>query len=165
MHDADADRHDAELTHLDDRGAARMVDVSGKDRTVRVACAEAFVACAPATLALVRDGAVPKGDVPAVVRIAAVTGAKRTPDLIPLCHPVALTGVDVDVALEPGGIRIRVTARAADRTGVEMEALTGAAAGALAAYDMLKAVERGMVIRDLRLLTKSGGRSGEWVRS
>mgnify|MGYP001359261767 CR=1 FL=1 len=153
-----------ELTHLDARGAARMVDVSAKDRTAREARAEAFVACSPATLALVRDGAVPKGDVPAVMRVAGIAGAKRTPDLLPLCHPVALTGVDVDVTLEATGLRVTTTARAQDRTGVEMEALTAAAAAALAGYDMLKAVERGIEIRDLRLLVKSGGRTGVWTR-
>ena len=153
-----------ELTHLDEHGHVRMVDVSGKDRTVREATAEVRVLCAPPTLAAVRAGSVPKGDVLAVVRVAAICGAKRTPDLIPLCHPVALTGVEVEVAVEDDGLRIGVTARAAERTGVEMEALTAAAAGALAAYDMLKAVERGIEITGLRLLRKSGGRSGEWTR-
>jgi len=155
---------DASLTHLDARGDARMVDVSEKARTVREAAAEAFVACSPATLELVREGRVPKGDVPAVARIAGICGAKRTPELIPLCHPVALTGVDVDVALEAGGLRVTAVARAQDRTGVEMEALTAAAVAALSMYDMLKAVERGIEIRSVRLLRKSGGRSGTWVR-
>jgi len=152
------------LTHLDARGEARMVDVSEKTRTVREAVAEAFVVCSTETLALVRDGQVPKGDVPAVARVAGICGAKRTPDLIPLCHPVALTGVDVDVDMEEGGLRVTVVARAQDRTGVEMEALTAAATAALSIYDMLKAVERGIEIRSVKLLRKSGGRSGTWVR-
>lgn len=153
-----------DLTHLDDAGHARMVDVSGKDRTVREAVAEARVLCSAATLAVIRDRRVPKGDVLAVARIAAIAAAKRTPDLVPLCHPVALTGVEVDVAVEDDGLRITATARAADRTGVEMEALTAAAVGALTAYDMLKALERGIEITGLRLLGKSGGRSGTWTR-
>jgi cyclic pyranopterin phosphate synthase len=152
------------LTHLDARGEARMVDVSAKDRTVREATAEAFVACTAETLDLVRSGRVPKGDVPAVARIAGIAGAKRTPELVPLCHPVSLTGVDVDVALETGGLRVTATARAQDRTGVEMEALTAASAAALSIYDMLKAVERGVEIRNVRLLRKTGGRSGTWER-
>ncbi len=153
-----------ELTHLDEQGRARMVDVSSKDRTVREARAAAFVVCTPKTLALVRDGRVPKGDVLAVARIAGIMGAKRTPDLVPLCHPVSLTGVEVDVVVADGGIGIEATARAQDRTGVEMEALTAAAAAALTVYDMLKAVERGIEVTGLRLLHKSGGRSGTWTR-
>lgn len=141
-----------------------MVDVSSKDRTVREATAETFVRCAPATIALLRDGKVPKGDALAVARLAAIQGAKRTPDIVPLCHPVALTGVDVATDVEDGGVRVRVTARAADRTGVEMEAMTGAAAAALSIYDMLKAVERGIVIETIVLLAKTGGRSGTYRR-
>lgn len=152
------------LTHLDDSGHARMVDVSEKERTVREAVAEAFVRCSPATIALVRERKVPKGDVLAVARIAGIAGAKRTPDLVPLCHPVSLTGVDVDLDVRDDGIRIVTTARAQDRTGVEMEAMTAAAAAALAVYDMLKAAERGIEIVGWRLLRKSGGRSGEWRR-
>ena len=152
------------LTHVDARGAARMVDVSEKDRTVREAVAEAIVRCSPATLALVREGRAAKGDVLAVARIAGIAAAKRASDLIPLCHPIALTGVTVEIAVETNGIRITATARAADRTGVEMEALTSAAAAALTVYDMLKAAERGMEITRLRLLRKSGGRSGTWTR-
>ena len=161
MHGASDDKS---LTHLDARGEARMVDVSGKDRTVREATAEAFVSCRAETLEMVRSGTVPKGDVPAVARIAGIAGAKRTPELIPLCHPVALTGVDVDVALEADGLRVTATARAQDRTGVEMEALTAATTAALSIYDMLKAVERGVEIRSVRLMRKSGGRSGLWER-
>lgn len=154
----------ARLTHLSDSGAARMVDVSAKDRTVREAVAVAFVRCAPATIALVREGNVPKGDVLAVARIAGIAGAKRTPDIVPLCHPVALTGVEVDVEVAATGLRIRATARAQDRTGVEMEAMTAAGAAALAVYDMLKSAERGIEVTRWRLVSKSGGRSGTWRR-
>src|SRR6185295_9247835 len=118
-------RSKVRLTHVDEAGAARMVDVTAKDRTAREAVAEAFVRCAPATIALVRKARVPKGDVLAVARIAGITGAKRTPEIVPLCHPVALTGVDVDLDVSDDGIRVRVAARAQDRTGVEMEAMTG----------------------------------------
>jgi len=142
-----------------------MVDVSEKDRTVREAVAEAFVRASPGTLDLVREGRAEKGDVLAVARIAGIAGAKRAPDLIPLCHPVALTGVTIDLAVEGEGIRVTATARAADRTGVEMEALTAATASALTIYDMLKAAERGIEITGVRLLSKSGGRSGTWKRS
>lgn len=152
------------LTHLDARGAARMVDVGGKERTDREAVAEAFVRASPGTLDLVREGRAAKGDVLAVARIAGIAGAKRAPDLIPLCHPVALTGVSIELAVEVEGIRVTATARAADRTGVEMEALTAAAAAALTIYDMLKAAERGMEITGVRLLAKTGGRSGTWRR-
>ena len=152
------------LTHLDDSGAARMVDVTSKERTSREAVAEAFVRCAPATIALVREKRVPKGDVLAVARIAGIAGAKQTPQLVPLCHPVSLTGVDIDVDVRDDGLRIVATARAQDRTGVEMEAMTAAGAAALAVYDMLKAAERGIEIVGWRLLRKSGGRSGVWKR-
>lgn len=150
------------LTHLDADGDAHMVDVSAKDRTAREASAECFVRCSAATLARVRDGTVPKGDVLAVARVAGVQGAKLTPSLIPLCHPVALTGVEVKLEVAEDGIWVRTVARAQDRTGVEMEALTAAAAAALTIYDMLKAVERGIRIGALRLVRKSGGRSGTW---
>lgn len=152
------------LTHVDARGAARMVDVSDKERTVREAVAEAMVLCSPETLALVREGKAAKGDVLAVARVAGIAAAKRASDLIPLCHPVSLTGVTVDLEIEAAGIRVTASARAADRTGVEMEALTSAAAAALTIYDMLKAAERGIEITGLRLLAKSGGRSGIWKR-
>ena len=152
------------LAHVDESGRARMVDVGAKARTSREATAEAFVRCAPATVALVRERRVQKGDVLAVARIAGIAGAKRTPDLVPLCHPVALTGVDVDVDVRDDGLRIVATARAQDRTGVEMEAMTAAGAAALAVYDMLKSAERGIEIVGWRLLCKSGGRSGEWTR-
>lgn len=152
------------LTHLDDSGSARMVDVTSKERTAREAVAEVFVRCKPATIALVREKRVPKGDVLAVARIAGIAGAKQTPHLVPLCHPVSLTGVDVEVDVRDDGLRIVATARAQDRTGVEMEAMTAAGAAALAVYDMLKSAERGIEIVGWRLLKKSGGRSGEWTR-
>jgi cyclic pyranopterin phosphate synthase len=152
------------LTHVDDDGHARMVDVTAKDRTAREAVAEIFVRCAPATIALVREKRVPKGDVLAVARIAGIAGAKRTPDIVPLCHPISLTGVEVDVTVEDRGLRIVATTRAQDRTGVEMEAMTAAGAAALAVYDMLKAAERGIEIVGWRLVKKSGGRSGDWRR-
>lgn len=154
------------LSHLDARGAARMVDVGGKPETARVAIASAAVLMTPATLRLVRSGAGKKGDVLAAARLAAIAAVKRTPELIPLCHPIRVLGVDVELAprARPAGIRIRVTVRAFDRTGAEMEAMVGAAAAALTIYDMAKAVERGMRITELRLDLKSGGRSGTWRR-
>ena len=152
------------LTHVDEAGAARMVDVTSKDRTSREAVAEAFVRCAPETVALVRERRAEKGDVLAVARVAGIAGAKRTPDLVPLCHPVSLTGVEIDLDVRDDGIRILATARAQDRTGVEMEAMTAVAAAALAVYDMLKAAERGIEIVGWRLVSKSGGRSGAWRR-
>ena len=156
----------ADLTHLDDRGQARMVDVAGKDRTVREAVAAGIVRMRPETLALIREGALAKGDVLAVARVAGIQAAKRTPELVPLCHPVALTSVSVELDLEaaPDALAIRAVARAADRTGVEMEALTAVVGAALCVYDMVKAVDRGVVIGEIRLLEKSGGRSGRWVR-
>ena len=156
----------AELTHLDARGRARMVDVADKDRTVRTAVAAGRVQLLPETLRLIRAGALAKGDVLAVARVAGIQAAKRTPDLIPLCHPVALTSVRVDFDLDtaPDALAITAVARAADRTGVEMEALTAVAGAALCVYDMCKAVDRSITIDDVRLLEKHGGRSGDWVR-
>lgn len=143
-----------------------MVDVAGKDRTVREAVAAGIVRMRPETLALIREGALAKGDVLAVARVAGIQAAKRTPELVPLCHPVALTSVSVELDLEaaPDALAIRAVARAADRTGVEMEALTAVVGAALCVYDMVKAVDRGVVIGEIRLLEKSGGRSGRWVR-
>ena len=155
-------QRDDGLTHLDASGDARMVDVSTKDRTAREAAAECFVRCAAETLERVRAGDVPKGDVLAVARVAGIAGAKLTPQLVPLCHPVSLTGVEVKLEVVEDGIWVRTVARAQDRTGVEMEALTAAAAAALSVYDMLKALERGIRIGALRLVRKSGGRSGPW---
>ena len=154
------------LTHVDRAGRPRMVDVSEKPATARRAVAEAFITMGQETLSLVIDGGGPKGDVLTVAELAGVMGGKRTSDLIPLCHPVALT--DLVVRITPdrvaGGLRIRAEAATTGPTGVEMEALTAASIAALTAYDMVKGVERGVEIRSIALLSKSGGRSGEWHR-
>ena len=153
------------LTHLDEAGRARMVDVSGKDVTVRAARASGRVLLSPAAVAALRDGRVPKGDALAVARIAGIQGAKRTPDLIPLCHPLGLHGVTVDLAIEDAGVAITADVRTADRTGVEMEALTAVSVAALTLIDMIKSVDKGAVITDVRLEAKDGGKSGPWRRS
>ncbi len=153
-----------EMTHLDDQGRPRMVDVGAKDETERVAVAEAFVVLASETRAALFAGGLPKGDALAVARLAAITGAKRTPDLVPLCHPIAITGIEADVEPADTGARVVVTVRTVGRTGVEMEAITGAAIGAITLYDMVKALERGAEIGPVRLLSKSGGSSGKWTR-
>jgi cyclic pyranopterin phosphate synthase len=152
------------LTHIDAEGRARMVDVSDKPETAREAVAEGYVRLAPETLALAVSGQGRKGDVRAVAEIAGVMAAKRTSDLIPLCHPLDISKAEVAVDVE--GERLKVTARVrtTGRTGVEMEALTAVSVACLTLYDMLKAADRGMVIEDVRLLSKSGGRSGDWVR-
>ena len=154
----------SELTHFDDTGAARMVDVSGKQASRRVAVAEGSVVMRPETLALIAERGVEKGDVLAVARLAGIMGAKRTPDLVPLCHPLALSSVTVDLVCDHERSAVRITARCAleGRTGVEMEALTAVSVAALTVYDMCKAVDRGMRITGVRLLHKSGGKSGEW---
>ena len=152
------------LTHVDETGAARMVDVSAKDVTVRTATASGRVLVSPEVVALLRDGAVPKGDALGVARIAGIQAAKRTPDLVPLCHPLAIHGVEVDLTVEDDGVRIEATVRTADRTGVEMEALTSVAVAGLALVDMVKAVDRAATITDVRVESKSGGRSGVWHR-
>jgi cyclic pyranopterin monophosphate synthase len=152
------------FTHVDDRGAARMVDVSGKDVTVRTARASGRVVVSPQVVELLRGEGVPKGDVLAVARIAGIQGAKRTPDLIPLCHPLALHGVDVELAVADEAIEIVATVRTADRTGVEMEALTAVATAALTVVDMVKAVDKGATITDVQVDEKTGGRSGTWRR-
>ena len=159
---ADADEP-GRLTHIDERGAARMVDVGGKDVTERSAVASCRVLLAPATAALLADGALPKGDAIALARVAGIQAAKRTSELIPLCHQIALTGVtgDLDVDRGQGTVTITATARAHDRTGVEMEALTAASVAALTVYDLVKAVQRDAVITDLQLVRKTGGRSGD----
>jgi len=154
-----------ELTHLDARGAARMVDVSGKDVTVRIASAAGRFVTTPEVVELLRREGLPKGDALAVARIAGIAAAKRTPDLVPLCHPVALHGVTVDLELGDDCVEIVATTRTADRTGVEMEALTSVVAAGLALYDMVKAVDRAARLTDVRLLTKDGGRSGAWQRT
>lgn len=153
-----------ELSHLDDQGRARMVDVSAKEETERTATAEAFVAMTAATTEAVFAGTLPKGDALALVRVAAITGAKRTPDLVPLCHPLPLTAVVAEVERTPEGARIIVTTKTVGRTGVEMEAITGAALGAVTLYDMIKGLDRGAEIGPVRLLSKRGGKSGEWTR-
>lgn len=161
-----ASPRDDALTHLDEDGAARMVDVAGKRVTERVAVAGCRVVLAPETARLLAAGDLPKGDARAVARIAGIQAAKRTPDLLPLCHQVALTSVDVEVEVDESAAVVDVvaTARAADRTGVEMEALVACSVAALQVYDMVKAVQRDVVVTDVRLLRKDGGRSGSWVR-
>jgi cyclic pyranopterin phosphate synthase len=151
------------LTHLDERGAARMVDVGGKEVTERTAVATCRVELAPATAALLADGALPKGDAIALARVAGIQAAKRTPELIPLCHQIALTGVTVDLEVDrdTGIVTITATVRARDRTGVEMEALTAASIAALTVYDLVKAVQRDAVVTGLHLVRKTGGRSGD----
>ncbi|HWK54259.1 MAG TPA: cyclic pyranopterin monophosphate synthase MoaC [Hyphomicrobiales bacterium] len=152
------------LTHLDDRGQARMVDVGAKAVTEREAVAEALVLMRPETLALIQSGGHKKGDVFAVARIAGIQAAKQCANLIPLCHPLMLSSVAVELSAEPEASRVRITAtcKVAGQTGVEMEALTAASVAALTLYDMCKAVDRGMVVQQLRLLEKSGGKSGHW---
>jgi cyclic pyranopterin phosphate synthase len=151
------------LTHLDEAGAARMVDVSAKPETVREAVAGARLVVEPETAALLAAGGLPKGDALAVARVAGIMGAKRTADLIPLCHPLPLTAVEVDLEVLPAAVEIRATARTTARTGVEMEALTSATVAALALYDMVKGVQRDARIEGVRLLEKRGGRSGEYI--
>jgi cyclic pyranopterin monophosphate synthase len=153
------------LTHLGAAGEANMVDVSTKQATERVAVAEGRVVMKASTLDLVVKGDAKKGDVIGTARIAGIMAAKRTPDLVPLCHPVALHGVTVDLEVVDDGVRITATTRTADRTGVEMEALTAVAAAGLALVDMVKAVDRAASITDVRVEAKSGGRSGTWERS
>ncbi len=142
----------------------KMVDVGGKEKTERVAVATALLRMLPATLERILQGKVEKGDVLAAARLAGVMAAKRTPDLVPLCHPIALSGVEVHLTPVEGGLEIRATVRTVDRTGVEMEALTSACAAALTVYDMCKSVDRGMVMERVQLDHKSGGRSGTWDR-
>lgn len=153
-----------ELTHIDGAGNARMVDVSGKQVTVRSATAGAFVRCPEGVVALLRSGGVPKGDVLAVARIAGIAAAKRTPELLPLAHVIGVHGAEVDLEVVDDGVRITATVRTADRTGVEMEALTAASVAALAVVDMVKGVDRTVEIEHVRLLAKDGGRSGAWSR-
>ena len=152
------------LTHLDDAGAARMVDVTAKDVTARTATATGRVDLSAAVVALLRGEGVPKGDALAVARIAGIMGAKRTPDLVPLCHPVALSGVTVDLVVDDAGVAVSATARTADRTGVEMEALTAVSVACLTLVDMCKAVDKRAVIGGIRVESKTGGKSGPWTR-
>jgi cyclic pyranopterin monophosphate synthase len=151
-----------DLTHLDESGAARMVDVSAKPDTLREAVAEGRITMSVAALTAIRDGTAKKGDVLATARIAGIMAAKKTSDLIPLCHPLALSSVTVDFAFESDGIRARATARLTGQTGVEMEALTATSVALLTIYDMAKAVDKAMVISGVRLMSKTGGKSGDW---
>jgi len=152
------------FSHLDAAGHARMVDVTAKQPTVRSATARAFVRCSPAVVAALRDGAVPKGDVLAVARVAGIAAAKRTPELLPLAHVIGVHGVAVDLAIEDGGVAIEASVRTADRTGVEMEALTAVTVAALAVVDMVKGIDKGTSIESARIVAKTGGKSGDWRR-
>ncbi len=155
----------ARLTHVDEAGAARMVDVSGKDVTAREATATGRVLVSAEVVALLRGAGVPKGDTLAVARLAGIMGAKQTPALIPLCHPLAISGVTLDLTVADDAVEIAATVRTTDRTGVEMEALTAVSVAALTVVDMVKAVDKGAVITDVRIEAKSGGKSGEWRRT
>ena len=157
--------HASPLTHFDAVGQAHMVDVGAKAETARLARAQGRIRMQPATFALIQSGSAKKGDVLGIARIAAIQAAKRTADLIPLCHPLALTRVAAELELDEASFSVTctVTAETFGRTGVEMEALTACSAGLLTIYDMCKAVDRGMVIESLRLLEKAGGKSGHWV--
>lgn len=152
------------MTHVDADGAARMVDVSAKTVTVRRAVAAGRLVTTPEVVALLRGDGLPKGDALAVARLAGIMGAKRTPDLIPLCHPIGLHGVAVDLTVTDAGVDIVATAKTADRTGVEMEALTAVATAGLALIDMVKAVDPAASIEAVRVLRKEGGKTGDWVR-
>ena len=155
------------LTHFDAAGRAAMVDVSAKDETSRTATARGRIVMAPATLALIREGRAGKGDVLGVARIAGIMAAKKTSELIPLCHPLAISKATVDFELQdqPAGIKVTAEVRVGGQTGVEMEALTAVSVACLTIYDMLKAADKGMTIETVRLLTKSGGKSGDWARA
>ncbi|MFT3876946.1 MAG: cyclic pyranopterin monophosphate synthase MoaC [Propioniciclava sp.] len=153
-----------EFTHLDARGHARMVDVTAKQPTVRSASAEAFVSCSVEVVGALRSGTVPKGDVLAVARVAGIAAAKKVPDLLPLAHVIGVHGVVLDVEVVDAGVQIRAEVRTADRTGVEMEALTAVTVAALAVVDMVKGVDRSAEITSARVTSKSGGRSGDWSR-
>ena len=155
---------ESRFPHLSSGGEARMVDVTAKDVTVRTATAAGRVLLTAECVAALRDGSVPKGDALAVARIAGVMAAKRTPDLIPLCHPLSISGVDVTAEIADFGVQLTATVKTTDRTGVEMEALTAVSVAGLAVIDMIKAIDRAAVITDVRVLTKSGGRSGAWTR-
>ena len=154
----------AGLSHLDESGHARMVDVSAKDVTAREARASGRVLLSDAAIAALRSGEVPKGDALAVARIAGIQGAKRTPDLVPLCHPIAIHSVTVDLSVGDDAVLIEATVRTADRTGVEMEALTSVTVAALALIDMVKAIDPAAVISDVRVEEKTGGKTGPWRR-
>jgi cyclic pyranopterin phosphate synthase len=152
------------LTHFDERGDAHMVEVGDKPETARVAIARGVITLEPATARAIAAGAIGKGDVLGVARLAGIQGAKGTPDLIPLCHPIRITGVDVELRVDGNAVRITATVRAFDRSGVEMEALCAVSAAALTVYDMCKAIDRGMTIGEICLEEKRGGKSGTWTR-
>jgi cyclic pyranopterin monophosphate synthase len=152
------------LTHVDDAGAARMVDVSAKDVSARKAVASGKVLVSAEVVAALRGGGVPKGDALAVARIAGIQGAKRTPDLVPLCHPIAISGVTVDLRVDDDAVAITATVKTTDRTGVEMEALTAVTVAGLALVDMVKALDPAAVITDVRVESKDGGKTGHWER-
>lgn len=153
----------SKLTHIDGDGAAHMVDISAKNETVREAHAEGFISMNPDVLGAIKANSMKKGDVLATARIAGIMAAKKTSDLIPLCHPLALSKVAVDFEYQDDGIKVRAMARLTGKTGVEMEALTAASTALLTVYDMSKAMQKDMVISDIRLLSKSGGKSGDWT--
>jgi cyclic pyranopterin phosphate synthase len=157
-------RKPARLSHVDAAGAARMVDVSGKDVTDRTATASGRVLVSREVVDLLRGAGVPKGDTLAVARLAGIMGAKQTPSLIPLCHPLSISGVTVDLTVADDSVEITATVRTTDRTGVEMEALTAVSVAALTVVDMVKAVDKAAVISDVRVETKTGGKSGDWDR-
>ncbi|ANG86446.1 cyclic pyranopterin monophosphate synthase MoaC [Microbacterium aurantiacum] len=152
------------FTHLDAAGHARMVDVTEKVPTVRSATARGLVRCAPEVVAALRDGTVPKGDVLAVARISGIQAAKRTPELLPLAHVIGVHGATVDLVITDAGVEIEATVRTADRTGVEMEALTAVTVAGLAVIDMVKALDKGTSLESVRITRKTGGKSGDWVR-
>ncbi|HYN74039.1 MAG TPA: cyclic pyranopterin monophosphate synthase MoaC [Nakamurella sp.] len=152
------------MTHVDPTGAARMVDVSGKEPTSRTALATGVLRTTPEVIALLRQNGLPKGDALATARIAGIMAAKRTPDLIPLCHPIAISGVAVELSLQSADVRISATVRTTDRTGVEMEALTAVAVAGLTLHDMIKAVDPAAVLGEIRVERKDGGKAGSWVR-
>jgi cyclic pyranopterin phosphate synthase len=154
----------SEFTHMDAAGHARMVDVTAKEVSVRTATATGFVRLAEATVTALRAGDVPKGDALAVARIAGIMAAKRTPDLVPLCHPIALHGVEVELDVRDEGVAITAVVRTADRTGVEMEALTSVTVAALSLIDMVKALDPAAVVTDVRVEEKTGGKTGLWRR-
>ncbi|HZJ04830.1 MAG TPA: cyclic pyranopterin monophosphate synthase MoaC [Nocardioidaceae bacterium] len=155
---------DPRLTHVDASGSARMVDVSGKDVSARIAVASGRVFVSPTVVGLLRGEGMPKGDALAVARVAGIMGAKRTPELVPLCHPLAISGVSLDLTVADDAVEITATVKTSDRTGVEMEALTAVSVAALTVVDMVKAVDKATVISDIRVESKTGGESGEWVR-
>ena len=158
----------SDLSHLDESGAARMVDVTAKDVTKRIAVAAGMVRTRPDVVAMITANGLPKGDALATARVAGIQAAKRTSELIPLCHPLAITGVEVDFTVggadDPGSVGVTATVHTTDRTGVEMEALTAVSVAALTIYDMIKAVDREARIEDIRVVRKEGGKSGTWVR-